>query len=229
MATGAQLIDAVAGLARVSSTSSTERALVLSFVQQAADRTALDAEVNNPAEISAALTAGTDTYTLGSSPFTFSSGLIAVNRIRLTDAAQTKVPLTQKTMQAVNELRQGAVANATPAYYAVEYPTIVFYPPPAAGTTVYVDYVADGPTIADSATEITAIPKGLQWKCWFNFAMYMTFEYKQDATANDWLAKYNDGLRELRRWANRVGGLDRPSTAASYTAPDPRVDTGMFS
>jgi hypothetical protein len=210
--------------------SSADRALILGFLQEAVDQIAVDAEINTDATQSVSLTSGTSLYTLGSSPFNISD-LISIQEIQVSDGSSTSIPLQQITMSELRGLQQGAgQANATPSCYAVDYPSIIFYPTPGAGTTLNVSYVADSVTLADSGTALTFIPKAFQYGCVAEFATALAKQYKQDKTWSVHMERYQQdrvrGLPALRRWKSRVGGRERPQSLGfnSYVT-SPSQDT----
>lgn len=231
MPSGAQIITRVANTARMNAaTGSADRVLVLGFVQEAVDQVSLDAEINTDPSQAVSLAAGTHTYNLTTSPFAVTD-LISIQQIELTDGANTAVLLDRVTMGQVRDQQQGAgQANTTPYCYAVEYPTIVFYPTPGSGTTLNIDYVADGPTVADTSSALTLMPKAVQWGTLAEFAIALAKQYKQDPTWTQHMDRYqNDpvrGLPALRRWKSRVGGVMRPTTQYTMVVTDPSQDTG---
>jgi hypothetical protein len=232
MPSGAQLIDRTCRATGMDITaSSTDRALILTFVQEAVDRVAFDGEVVNDPTQSVSLTSGTAKYDLTSSPFNI-SGLISINEITMTDSSVTAVPLEQKTMADVLYLQQGAQANASPYCYAVDYPTIVVYPTPGSGTTLNVSFTADGPTISDNSTQLTFIPKALQWGCISELSCALALRHKKNPAWQTHMDAYlNDrhsGLPALRRWRQRVGGVQRPSPSGTsgFVPTSPSQDLG---
>lgn len=212
--------------------SSTDRALILTFVQEAVDRIALEAEVVHDPTASVALTQGTALYELGTSPFNI-SGIIAINEITVTDASLTNTPVTQVTMQEMLEMRQGAgQAQGSPYYYAVDYPDILFYPTPGASTTLNVTHIKDGPTIADSSTAISFLPKAFHFGAICFLATANAFRHKKMySDASEYENRYfNDkaaGLPAIRRWRSRVGGRQRPqSRQVGVVVSSPSQDLG---
>jgi hypothetical protein len=104
--------------------------------------------------------------------------------------------------------RQGgsSAAQGTPREYSGDWPNFVVWPPPGAGTTLKITYLASAPTLADNSTAITVIPPQFVWGCWYELAMYRALLYKkQIGEAKEHMAAYqsdrNAGLPGLRRWA----------------------------
>jgi hypothetical protein len=209
--TPANIIDSVAVTARMNATAaSSDRALILGWVQEAVSIVAAEAEaVHDPTPTVVTLTSGTSQYDLGAAPFAISS-FLSIDEVRLTDSAGTNFPLTQVPMATIDELRVGSQANSTPWVYAVDYPMFVLHPTPSGTTTLEVKGTLDGPTLADGSTAITFIPPHLQYGCLKEWALYRALEYKKQPEAinhqNNFLNSRVNGLPAAKRWIARVGG-----------------------
>jgi len=209
--TPAALITSIANTARMQvGVASADRALILGWLQEAVDIIAFDVEaIHDATPTIVSLVAGQSEYNLTASPFAI-SGFIAIDEMRLSDSASTNIPLMQVPMVDLDYARAGAQANATPYVYSVDYPMIVFHPTPAAGTTVEVRTVVDGPTLADDTAPITFIPSALQYGCLKEWALYRALEYKKQPEAvnhqNNFLNSTVNGIRAARRWVERSGG-----------------------
>lgn len=203
---GSNIIDRVAKFARMdSSVSGTDRALILGWLQEAAERVCVDASIRTPAEASATLTAGTAAYSLNSSPFP--TDMANIHSLRVSSAASAKPLLERKTWDEITEL---AAANggssSDPLYFGVAYPRIVFVPTPSTAVVVTVNYAQTAPTMADSGTAITFIPDAYLWMTLFPLCMYNAETHKKQPDADTWLAKYQEGIVALKLWGDEVGG-----------------------
>lgn len=199
-------------------TGSTDRVLALSFLQQAVDTVAVDAEINTTSTQTISLVQGTQSYTLGVSPFNQAS-FIAIDMITLTDTALSNVPLEQVSMQEMRTRIQGAgQAQASPNVYAVEYPNIFFYPNPGPSTTINLSYATTSVTLLDDlTTALTFIPSAFLWGCIAEYATALAFRYKKQTDWQAYMTQYKtdtvNGLPGLKRWIGRVGGMQRPGAA----------------
>ncbi len=230
---GADLITRVCGETGHDVTAaSADRALILSYINQALSNAALEAEIYTPpTPATVTLAQGTASYDLTSSPFAI-TGLIAIDEILLTDGSVTSIPLEQVTASELLSRQQGAgQAQGTPYCYSVEYPGIDFYPTPAASTTLSVFYTAEPTVIADSAVAVTVIPAAFLWGVLCEFAIAMGLRNKKQPEWTIHMQAYMSdkvaGLPALRRWKRRVAGKQRPSsgpTRARVTSPS--QDTG---
>ncbi len=234
--TGAQMIDRVCAEAGMNvAAASTDRALALSYINQALSNCALEAEINTPATpATVSLTQGTARYDLTVAPFAV-SGLISIDEITLTDGAQTAILLEQRTFSDILDMQQGAVqAQATPYCYAVEYPAINFYPTPSSSTTLSITYAATPSSIADSATVVTVIPDAFLWGVLVEFAIARGMRYKKQAEwvrhEQAYMSDKISGMPALRRWISRMGGRHRPNSGDHVTPLlVPSQDLGPFS
>ncbi len=194
-------------------TSTTERPLVLSFLQEAAARVCAEAAMRVPADTTVTLTQGTPTYTLNASPFP--TDMVGILSLKLTDTALTSVPLDPITMHEMDGLRIGSGSQASPYVYAVDWPNLVLYPTPGASSTLAMSYVQDAPTLSDNTANITFLPEFLQWGCLYNFALSGVLSYKKQPEAADYMNRFlqdrNAGLPALRRWKASAGGRLLPS------------------
>lgn len=225
MATVASVIDRICAEAKLNATaSSTDRALVLSWLQEAADRSCGDAGVPVTSEATVTLTSGDPTYTLDSSPFP--TDMVALLDVVVSDASQTLAPVNYITPHEMQSRRVGSSSTGTPMEYSGDWPNFVLYPSPGAATTLTITYLANAPTLADSATAISTIPPQFVWGCWYEFAMYRAMQYKKQAgDASTHFAAYSKdrdaGLPALRRWAG--------SAMARQGATRPRIVSPVYS
>ncbi len=113
-------------------------------------------------------------------------------------------------MSALDDMRQGSQAAATPYVYAYDHPMIVIYPTPGAGSTLEVKVAQEGPTLADSASAITFWPAGLLYGVLTNYALARAMQYRRQPSWTDYeeafLKDTNKGLPALKRWVARTGG-----------------------
>lgn len=226
MSTTANLITHVCNVTGMNSTaSSADRALILTWLQQSVYRIAVDAEVVHDTPSTIALTQGTAEYTL--------SGYLAIDDMTIIDTVNniTGAPVEQITMAEMDVLRQGSQAQGTPYVYAVDYPNIVFYPTPGAGCSYTIKTVIDGPTLADSATNLTFIPEAFQWGVMVTFAIAKAFQYKKQDEWQVYMTEHESdrvsGLPALRRWKSRNAGRQRPGeTIRQSFVTSPSQDTG---
>ena len=216
MASTSALIDRICDEAKMNATAgSADRARVLRWLQEAADRTCTDAQVPVTSEAAVSLTAGDPTYTLGASPFPTS--MVALLDVSVSDASVTLEPVNYITPHEMQGRRVGgsSVANGTPYEYSGDWPNIVLWPPPGAGTTLTITYLASAPTLADNANALTFIPRGFLWGCVFELGMMRAMQFKkQRDEAREHYAAYssdrNAGLPGLRRWVGSAMARQGP-------------------
>lgn len=221
------LLDRMCAEAKLNATAaSTDRVLALSWLQEGADRSCGDAGLPVTSEATVTLTAGDPTYTLDASPFP--TDMIALLDVAVTDSALSTAPVDYITPHEMQSRRVGgsATANGTPREYSGDWPNIVVWPPPGAGTTLTITYLASAPTLVDNTTAITVVPPQFQWGCWYEFAMYraMLFKKQRDEAQAHLKAYASDrdaGLPALRRWAG--------SAMARQGPVRPRIASPVFS
>jgi len=205
---------------------SEERRLALSFLQEAADKVCMDAQIDVPAEASVTLTADQAAYTLNTSPFP--TDMLQILTMTITDNAQTRAPVTQVSWADMNDLRTGSSASATPINYAVNGQVLVFHPAPDSAATINLTYSSDAPTLVDDYEPISFLRKAHQWETLYEWAMYRAMKYKkQSKDAPDHYGAYQQGLKSLRRWQAQQGGTNLPGQSPrSIVFSDPSQDTG---
>lgn len=221
------LIDAVCDAAKLNATaSSTDRARVLRWLQEAADRACGDAGVPVTSEASVSLTAGDATYALDASPFP--TDMVALLDVAVTDSALTLAPVNYITPHEMQRRRVGgdSASSGTPYEYSGDWPNFVLYPTPGSGASLKITYLANAPTLADTSTAISVVPPQFAWGCFYEFAMYRAMQYKKQADdAADHLKAYQKdrdaGLPALRRWAG--------SAMARQGATQPRLVSPLYS
>lgn len=213
----ADLIDRIADEAKMnSSAGSADRARILRWLQEAADRTCTDAAVITEADASVTLTQGTSAYTLNASPFP--TDMIGLLDVSVTDSAVELEPVNYITPHDMQGRRVGGsqVAQGTPYEYSGDWPNIQLWPPPGADTTLTISYLQAAPTLADNSTALTFIPAGFLWGCVFELAMMRALQFKkQRDESKEHLAAYvsdrNAGLPGLRRWVGGAMARQGPS------------------
>lgn len=234
MATASSLIDRIAAEAKMNGTAaSSDRALILTWLQAAADRSCAAAEVPVTSEASVTLTAGDVTYTLDASPFP--TDMIALLDVSVSDSAVNLSPVDYVTPHEMQGMRVGgsSAAQGTPQYYSGDWPNFVCWPPPGAGTTLAITYMAGAPTLTDATTAISVIPPHCVEGCWYELAMWRAKQYKGDRdAARDHLASYltdrDAGLPALRRWAGEAMSRQGPAKPRLYSKVfSPSQDTGF--
>lgn len=212
---------------------SADRALILVWLQAAADRSCAAAQVPVTSEASVSLTAGDPTYALDASPFP--TDMVGLLDVSVTDSAVASAPVTYVTPHEMQGMRVGgtSIANGTPQYYSGDWPNIVVWPPPGASTTLAITYLANAPTLTDATTAITAVPAHCVEGCWYELAMYRAMLYKKDVdAAREHLRAYETsrdaGLPALKRWAGSAmarQGAGRPRLHSAVYSPS--QDTGF--
>lgn len=228
------MLDRLCAEAKLNATAaSSDRVLALSWLQEAADRSLGEAQLPVTSEATVTLTAGDPTYALDASPFP--TDMIALLEVSVTDSAVTGEPVPYVTPHEMQGMRQGgtAVASGTPQAYSGDWPNIVVWPPPGAGTTLGITYLANAPTLVDNSTAISVIPPGLVWGCWYELAMWRAKQFKKQSDAADHFKAYlsapDAGLPALRRWAGsamaRQGAQQPTLRSARYS---PSQDVGPF-
>lgn len=225
-----ELIDTICVTAKMDATaSSADRALALLWLQRAADETCAAAGVRIPAEDDVALTSGVAVYTLNASPF--ATDMIALHEVRVTNASVTGEPIRRVSLSHINELRAGSQSTATPYVYAVDWPQFILYPTPGSGTTLYVYYSQDAPTLADNSTAISFIPKAFHWGCLYNRAMAEALRYKKQPEWRDYMDEYlnnrQSGIPALKRWHAESGGRLASGGVSGRLKTSPSQDTGF--
>lgn len=234
MPTPAAIITRICSEAKLNGASgSADRALCLSWLQEAADRACNDAQVPVTSEQSVTLTQGDATYTLDASPFP--TDMIGLLEVSVNDAALNAAPVVFVTPMEMQAARQGGTSQAqgTPQMYSGDWPNIVLWPPPGAATTLTITYLASAPTLADDATAISVFPPAFQWGCLYELAMMRALKYKgrqEDAKGHGeaYEKDRNAGLPALRRWVGsamgRQGAVQPTILNVAYA---PSQDTGF--
>lgn len=212
---------------------SADRARILVWLQAAADRSCAEAQVPVTSETSVTLTTGDATYALDASPFP--TDMIGLLDVAVSDSAVNSQPVSYITPHEMQGMRTGgaSVSNGTPQYYSGDWPNIVVWPPPAAGTTLSITYVANAPTLADNTNAITVLPPHLVEGCWYELAMWRALQFKKQSDAQDHYEAYrNDrgaGLPALRRWVGSVMARQGASKPRLYSRVySPSQDVGPF-
>lgn len=172
-------------------------------------------------------------YDVLAPPFS-TQGFLSIDSIRLTDSANTNLPLSQVTMSEMDELRMGTQANTTPFVYAFDFPRLVLHPVPLTGSTLEVSGTTGPPTIADTAATYDFIPAAFVWGTLVPYALSMAYEYKDQpgkasAAMTRFLSDKVSGLPALKRYVARSGGRQRPSGEyRGSLRTHPSQDFGVF-
>lgn len=213
MSNPAAIIDRVCAMAKLNSTAgSTDRALVLSFLNEAMARICSAVDIRVLADTTVSLTQGQAVYTLNSSPFP--TDMIMLLDVVLTDNSVTNQPIRQVSMTRMRELRSGSTTNESPYVYAVDYPQFVLFPNPDTNASLSVSYSKDPAALADNSTTISLFPEAFQWGCLYEFALAKAFEFKKQPESgehmNAFLLDRVAGLPALKRWKALSGGRNLP-------------------
>lgn len=230
MASGDDIIDRVCAIAKINTNSATERALVLSMLNEAAAKTCTAVDIRIPANATVTLTEGQAVYTLNAAPFP--TDMLGILEMTLTDGSVTGKPLDFITMPMMDSYREGSSANESPYCYAVDWPQFVLFPSPGAGASLSLRYSQAAPTISDNSTALTFLPEAFLWGCLYQYTLAKAFEYKKDPSAHaEAMGLYlNDdsGIRGLRRWKALGGGRQGPMHAiGGRKITNPSQDQGF--
>lgn len=212
MATVTALVDRIQSLTGLSG--STEEAFVVTALNQAYEQSCAEAGIVIAGTGSAALTSGTDDYTLGTTPFN-TTGFVEFRSLWLTGGGTPLELLERKTEDEIRTARQ-AVSSTTadPYWYAVSGESLLMlYPTPGAGLTLKFSFVKTPNVLIESApgageeSTPTAFDSAYHYSVLCNKALEICFEYKRDAgMADRYAQKYAQGLAELTAHVGRVGG-----------------------
>lgn len=218
----ADRVSAVSGL----STTGTDRAKILSYLNQAYAYSALEA-MNYISSFSKSLTSGTADYTIGTAPLDVTD-IVELRSLWITDAASQPRILRQISEAEMLRLRQGSQPTGTPLFYAMRGSRqLLLFPTPGASMTLLGSYLANAPELVESAPAAgqeatpTAFPSAFHYDVIANKAISLALEYDnrmEEAAAFD--AKWSTALERLITWSSRFGGPNLSSVAEiGYNGP----------
>lgn len=208
MATVTQLLDRASQITGLRATG-TERIIALQALQNAYRRAMLDSECD-PQLSSYTFVASSDSYSLAT--------VCAATPVRLLHVSMGtsggRMNLEQAGMQELLDYREAQEAVGIPCMYAtIGFDRIAFYPNPSVGDIVRVWYLADTPTLIESApgagqeSTPSKIPVSFHWDVLLAGCVLEMLD--KDQRSNDvsfWSQRYERGLARLVEHIGQMGG-----------------------
>lgn len=208
MATVTELLDRASRITGLRNTGS-ERVVALQALQNAYRRAMLDSECD-PQYVSYTVVSGADSYTLAT--------ILGATPVRLLHVSMGssggRMNLDQVSMQELLDYREAQEAVGIPCMYAtIGFDRIAFYPNPSAGDTLRIWYLADTPTLIESApgagqeTTPSKIPVAFHWDVLLpGLVLELLDKDQRMEEASFWGNRYEKGIARLQEHIGQMGG-----------------------
>ena len=208
MATVTEILDRGSRITGLRSTG-TERVLALQALQNAYRRAMLESECD-PQYVSYTVPASADSYTLAT--------ILGVTPVRLLHVsmgtAGGRMNLDQVSMQELLDYRETQDAVGIPCMYAtLGFDRIAFYPNPSAGDVIRIWYLADTPTLIESApgagqeSTPSKVPVAFHWDVLMAGMVLELLD--KDQRSEDvvfWTQRFERGIARLMEHIGQMGG-----------------------
>lgn len=181
-----------------------ERALALDSLNNAYKRVLMDTEC--------AITSNTYTFVAAASSYTLTTVTAGATPMKIYHVAYNSgggpLGLDQCSYQELLDHRAMEDTVGTPALYAMrDWRTICFYPNPAIGDTVTVQYVETPTDLADNTVPPSLVPVQFHWDVLFPaMVMDMMLKDQKIEEAKYWQEKYERGIARMQEWIGQFGG-----------------------